>query len=63
VMTTAGLKLSQRTEAMRVSLPLAMSALSLPTSQASTSNRVTDEARFTEALGAERLTVTQEGYQ
>jgi hypothetical protein len=31
---------------------LAMSALSLPTSQAST-NRVTDETHFTEALGAE----------
>ena len=55
VMTTAGLKSSQRTKAirvsLRVSLPLAMSALSLPTSQASTSNRVTDEAHFTEALG------------
>ena len=51
VMTTAGLKSSQRTNAMRVSLPFAMSALSLPTSQASTSNRVTDEAHFTEALG------------
>jgi flagellar biosynthesis protein FliR len=49
VMTTAGLKSSQRTKAIRVSLPLAMSALSLPTSQASTSNRVTDEAHFTEA--------------
>jgi hypothetical protein len=50
-MTTAGLKSSQRTKAMRVSLPFAMSALSLPTSLASTSNRVTDEAHFTEALG------------